>query len=92
MKMIRILSPSATVVDEPEGKELMQRAEQLLRAKYDISYGSHANGKRNYLSGTAEERAADIMEAFTDPTVFGILSTQGGNNSNDLLDLLITKR
>ena len=41
-----------------------------------------------YYAGTAEERAADLMTAFADPTIEGIVCTRGGWGSAELLPLL----
>lgn len=41
-----------------------------------------------YYAGTAEQRAADLMAAFRDPEVNGILCTRGGWGSAELLPLL----
>jgi muramoyltetrapeptide carboxypeptidase len=41
-----------------------------------------------YYAGTAEERAGDLMEAFADPAIDGILCTRGGWGSAELLPLL----
>jgi muramoyltetrapeptide carboxypeptidase len=41
-----------------------------------------------YYAGTAEERASDLMEAFADPAIDGILCTRGGWGSAELLPLL----
>jgi muramoyltetrapeptide carboxypeptidase len=41
-----------------------------------------------YYAGTAEERASDLMAAFADPAVDGILCTRGGWGSARLLPLL----
>jgi muramoyltetrapeptide carboxypeptidase len=41
-----------------------------------------------YYAGRAEERAADLMAAFADPEVDGILCTRGGWGSAELLTLL----
>lgn len=41
-----------------------------------------------YYAGTAEARAADLMDAFADPAVDGILCTRGGWGSSELLPLL----
>lgn len=40
------------------------------------------------MSGTPEERVAGLHAAFSDPDVKGIISFIGGNNSNQLVDLL----
>jgi muramoyltetrapeptide carboxypeptidase len=41
-----------------------------------------------YYAGTAEQRAADLMAAFADPAIDGILCTRGGWGSAELLPLL----
>jgi muramoyltetrapeptide carboxypeptidase len=41
-----------------------------------------------YYAGTAEQRAGDLMAAFADPDVDGILCTRGGWGSAELLPLL----
>ena len=41
-----------------------------------------------YYAGTAEERVADLHEAFADPTIKGIFCTRGGWGSAELLPLL----
>ena len=41
-----------------------------------------------YYAGTAEERAGDLMAAFADPAIDGILCTRGGWGSAELLPLL----
>jgi muramoyltetrapeptide carboxypeptidase len=38
-----------------------------------------------YYSGTVEQRAADLMDAFADPAIDGILCTRGGWGSAELL-------
>lgn len=86
---VRIVSPSANVLDESEAKELIEKAEKVLKNNSILfDYSKHFNGKRSFLSGTAEERAEDILDAFKDKKIRAIISAQGGDNSNDLLDLL----
>ncbi len=41
-----------------------------------------------YYAGTAEQRAEDLMAAFADPAIGGILCTRGGWGSAELLPLL----
>jgi muramoyltetrapeptide carboxypeptidase len=41
-----------------------------------------------YYAGSAEERASDLMAAFADPAIDGILCTRGGWGSAELLPLL----
>ena len=49
----------------------------------------HALGRGPlYYAGTAEQRAGDLMAAFADPEIDGILCTRGGWGSAELLPLL----
>jgi muramoyltetrapeptide carboxypeptidase len=41
-----------------------------------------------YYAGTAQQRAADLMAAFVDPAIDGIICTRGGWGSAELLPLL----
>ncbi len=50
--------------------------------------GRHAAGRREWVSGTPEERAADLHDLFGDPTVKAIIATIGGDHSCQLLPFL----
>lgn len=50
--------------------------------------GPHAFGERGYVSGTPEERAADIHQFFLDASVRAIVAAIGGDHSCHLLPLL----
>lgn len=54
----------------------------------DVVIAPHATGQRGYVSGTPEERAADIHAMFGDPNVQGIIAAIGGDHSCHLLPLL----
>lgn len=47
--------------------------------------GEHALGQHGYLSGTAEERSADIHDMFQTPEVTAIIAAVGGDHSCHLL-------
>jgi muramoyltetrapeptide carboxypeptidase len=55
---------------------------------YRVEVGPNASGRRGYLSGTAEERVADIHGFFAASHVQAILAAIGGNHSCHLLPLL----
>lgn len=55
---------------------------------YRVVTGQHCYGVRDHLSGTAEERVADIHGFFADPSVKAIFAAIGGNHSCHLLPLL----
>jgi muramoyltetrapeptide carboxypeptidase len=68
-----------------------QRAERALRAQgFEVSYGRHAFmvGEDDLTAGSPAERAADLMEAFEDPTVDAILVSDSGLGSSELIPLL----
>jgi muramoyltetrapeptide carboxypeptidase len=86
---LRIVSPSANVVDERDGELLIQKAESILNKNHiKFDYSDYFKSKNGFLSGTSEQRSKDLMNAFLDKNIDAIISSQGGNNSNDLLDLL----
>lgn len=47
-----------------------------------------SDGIRTWVSGSARDRAADVNEAFADPSIAGILSAIGGEVSAQILPLL----
>jgi muramoyltetrapeptide carboxypeptidase len=70
--------------------ELVQTGVERLHA---MGYGTvtmpHALSRGPiYYAGTARERAADLMAAFADPAIDGIVCTRGGWGSAELLPLL----
>lgn len=68
--------------------ERLARGMQALRQRgYEAEFGKHAQGRHApYFSGTAEERLADLHDAFADPEVQAIFCTRGGYGSNYLLE------
>jgi muramoyltetrapeptide carboxypeptidase len=88
-KVIRVISPSANIFDEAQNQELIDRAEKLLIDNgFSVEYSDNFRGKQAFLSGNAKLRSKDLMAAFKDKKVDIIISSQGGDNSNDLLDYL----
>jgi muramoyltetrapeptide carboxypeptidase LdcA involved in peptidoglycan recycling len=55
---------------------------------FRVRTARHALGVSGYVSGTPEERAADIHELFADPEVRAIVAGIGGDHSCHLLPLL----
>jgi muramoyltetrapeptide carboxypeptidase len=53
-----------------------------------IRMGPHALGRHTYLSGTDEERLADLNDALRDPSVRGILCLRGGYGAQRIVDRL----
>jgi muramoyltetrapeptide carboxypeptidase len=66
-----------------------RRGLAALRAHgYDVRVMAHAEGRRGWVSGTPQERVADLHDAFADPDVRAVLCTIGGLHSAQLLPLL----
>jgi muramoyltetrapeptide carboxypeptidase len=83
--LVRVFSPSSSVPSF--FPERLGRAErELERLGFQVSRAVHAMDRTGYTAGNAEQRAADLDEAFADPEVRAILCSIGGNNSNQLLD------
>lgn len=60
----------------------------LEREGFRVVLGDHVLDHRGYLAGTAADRAADLMKAFLDPTVAGIVCARGGYGAMQVLPLL----
>jgi muramoyltetrapeptide carboxypeptidase len=59
----------------------------LTERGFDVVVGKHARSKEPpYFSATAEERLADLHEAFGDPEIKAVFCTRGGYGSNYLLE------
>jgi len=84
---IRIIAPASSmdVLDESAVSRGVGNLEKL-GLKVQIS--PQARHRSGHTAGSPSERARDLMEAFEDPSVSGIMAVWGGYNSNDLLDLL----
>ena len=55
---------------------------------YQVKMAEHAGNSNGYVSDTAENRAQDIHDMFSDPDVKMILAAIGGDHSCHLLPLL----
>ena len=84
---VRLVAPSLSAsVIEPRVWDIGVR--KLESKGLNVQVAKHANGLRGHSSGTIQERAGDIMDAFRDPDVDLVMSIIGGFNSNQLLPLL----
>lgn len=83
---IAIVSPAG-----PIDADIVNKAADTLRRRgfVPVIY-PHALGRRGYLSGTADERYADLHAALTDTTVKAILCSRGGYGVVHNLDRLDT--
>lgn len=86
---IALLAPSSPM--DANG-DVARRGEEYLsslgfRVKRYPSFVSPA-GSASYLAGSDEVRARDVMEAFTDPAIQGIICVRGGYGASRILDAL----
>ncbi|TDD14605.1 LD-carboxypeptidase [Nonomuraea diastatica] len=84
---IGVLSPSSDEAARYPRRRL--RAAGFLRDHgYQVRFAPSACSTGDYTAGSPEERAEDLHRLFADPSVTAIVTAIGGNNSNQLLDLL----
>lgn len=81
---IGFISPSAG--PSPLAMHRVERAKAFLeKLGYKIKIAKHALQSKGNVSGTTEERVADLHDMFRDPEVTMVVCTTGGNDSNQLL-------
>lgn len=69
--------------------ERMQRAVDVFRGLgYELVLGKTTSLQENKCAGSPEQRAADIMAMFEDPTINAIICARGGYGGNRVLPLL----
>lgn len=72
---IRLVCPAGRVAD---AKEFSDSEASLGKLGFRVSRGKSVSARLGYLAGTDEQRAEDLMEAFLDPEVDGIVAVRGG--------------
>ena len=83
--MLAVVSPAST----PKQELVQAGIDRLHGLGYQTKLYPHALDRGPlYYAGTVEQRAGDLMAAFTDPEIDGILCTRGGWGSAELLPLL----
>jgi muramoyltetrapeptide carboxypeptidase len=90
---VRVISPSWPAFHHQPQR--VRRADNVMRGLgLRVSYGSHVGSitPDGTSAGSAEERASDLMEAFTDPDVDVVICALGGKTSHELLPLLDAHR
>ena len=81
---IRLVSPAS-----PLTPDKLDFISELLRDEgYKVEVAPHALEWTDYLAGTDEQRAEDLMDAFADDSVAGVLCTRGGYGCARLLPFL----
>lgn len=81
---IGIVSPSYWLEDA----RLSRAVEVFTSMGYEVICGESTRLKQDVCAGSPEERAADIMTMFADPSIRAILCARGGYGSNRVVPLL----
>ena len=80
-----LIAPSSPVFE----REHQQAAVELLESMgYQVTAYDSISCQRGYLSGSDVIRARDIMAAFADPKIDGVVCLRGGYGAGRLLPLL----
>lgn len=78
---VRVVSPSS-----PTSLEKIEEGVHMMEAQgYRVSLGEHVFERRDYLAGSDEQRAADLMSAFASPEVDAVMCSRGGYGCARLL-------
>lgn len=87
---VALIAPASPIYRNGEApNQIIERARRKLHeAGLRTVVGEHAYDARGYLAGRDEDRARDVMAAFTNPNVTGIICLGGGYGTPRLLDLL----
>jgi muramoyltetrapeptide carboxypeptidase len=72
----------------PDPKVVDHSVAALEKMGFKVKLGRNARQRWGFLAGRDHERAADVMQMFTDPKVSGIVCIRGGYGTGRLLPLL----
>lgn len=81
---IGLVSPSRQVTKG----EIAAGVDYLKSLGFEVVFGEHVFDSFRYMAGTAENRAADIMEFYLDKEIKAIFATSGGDGCQYVLPLL----
>lgn len=82
---VAVVAPSMFSTDE---KAISRGIERLQDVGLNVKKGNTLKLSKNYMAGSDEERARDLMRMFLDPDVKGIICLMGGSVSNRILERL----
>ncbi len=84
---VAVIAPSrsmAIIGDEVRAVAAARFAELGL----ELRFGRHVEVIDDFASSSVDQRAADLHDAFADPTINGVITVIGGYNSNQLLPFI----
>ncbi|MEX0994579.1 MAG: LD-carboxypeptidase [Balneolaceae bacterium] len=79
---IGLIAPAGIIYEE---KELARMRNILESMDLQVVIARHVRSRYGYLSGTDEQRAADLNHFFKNPDIDGIMTVRGGWGSNRIL-------
>lgn len=82
---VRLVAPAGAIFNRVR---LEIAAENMIGLGLKPSMGAHVRERHGYLAGTDQQRAADVMAAFTDPSVKAIFALTGGWGAARILPYL----
>ncbi|MEI7750097.1 MAG: S66 peptidase family protein [Candidatus Moraniibacteriota bacterium] len=85
--LISVVSPSAGL-GELFPHRVKDGISSLERMGFRVRVEKNALGRKGWVSGTIEERVADLHSAFSDPEVKCVMASVGGDHGNQLLKYL----
>jgi muramoyltetrapeptide carboxypeptidase len=86
--MIGFISPASTLTGSNLTQYRINVAADMAQLGMPYKFSDHSFGQYQYLSGTDQERAADLMAMYKDPQVKYIIANRGGWGFNRFLDLI----
>lgn len=84
---IRVIAP-ATTLARLSSDQIASATEVLRGMGLVVSVSRNAFEKNDYMSSSVESRLADLHDAFSDPNIAAVITTLGGLNTNQLIDLI----
>jgi len=78
------VSPSGPINTE----EVENGRKSLESEGFEIAFMPGMSDRKKYLAGDDNSRARDVMDAFLDPSIDGIICTRGGYGSMRIIDIL----
>ena len=82
---VAVVAPAGSLVEDRDIDLALARTASL---GFNVRPGAHLYERLGYLAGSDDMRAADLMAAFSNPEIDGILTLRGGYGSARLLDRL----
>ncbi len=80
-----LVAPASPIYSKTEFDQMLVDLSDL---GYNLVLGNHVDDRYGYLAGKDEDRAADLHQMFSNPSIDGVLCVRGGYGSNRILELI----